>query len=165
MQVKSKGPRRSSRLQGKASRSTCPISMALELIGDPWSLLVVRDLMFKGRHRYKDFLEAEEGIASNVLADRLQRLEAAGILERSADPDDGRRTIYALTRKGIELSPVLVDLVIWSAKHHETGAPNAMVRLMREQRDAFLQGVLEDWARRLKGGSVGGKRGPRRRTA
>jgi DNA-binding HxlR family transcriptional regulator len=125
--------------------------MALELIGDPWSLLVVRDLMFKGRHRYKDFLEAEEGIASNVLADRLQRLEAAGILGRTPDPEDGRRALYSLTRKGIELAPVLVDLVIWSAKHHETGAPSAIVRLMRDQRDVFLQGVLDDWARTQKG--------------
>jgi DNA-binding HxlR family transcriptional regulator len=124
--------------------------MALELIGDPWSLLIIRDLMFKGRHRYKDFLEAEEGIASNVLADRLRRLEAAGIISRAADPQDGRRGVYSLTRKGIELAPVLVDLVIWSAKHHDTGAPAAMVRLMRDQRDAFLQGVLEDWTSRQK---------------
>lgn len=127
--------------------------MALELIGDPWSLLLVRDLMFKGRHRYKDFLEADEGIASNVLADRLQRLEAAGILGRAPDPEDGRRAIYSLTRKGIELAPVLVDLVIWSAKHHDTGAPSAIVRLMREQRDAFLQGVLNDWTSKQKGRS------------
>ncbi len=106
--------------------------------------------MFKGRHRYKDFLEAEEGIASNVLADRLQRLEAAGILGRKPDPEDGRRALYSLTKKGIELAPVLVDLVIWSAKHHETGAPSAIVRLMRDQRDVFLQGVLDDWARTQK---------------
>jgi DNA-binding HxlR family transcriptional regulator len=125
--------------------------MALELIGDPWSLLIVRDLMFKGRHRYKDFLEAEEGIASNVLADRLQRLESAGILAKVPDPEDGRRAVYSLTRKGIELAPVLVDLVIWSAKHHDTGAPSAIVRLMREQRDAFLQGVLDDWGGKQKG--------------
>jgi DNA-binding HxlR family transcriptional regulator len=132
--------------------------MALELIGDPWSLLIVRDLMFKGRHRYKDFLEAEEGIASNVLADRLQRLEAAGIIGRAADPEDGRRSVYSLTKKGIELAPVLVDLVIWSAKHHDTGAPTAIVRLMREQREAFLQGVLDDWASKQKGKTVPGAR-------
>ena len=118
----------------------------------------VRDLMFKGRHRYKDFLEAEEGIASNVLADRLRRLEAAGIIWRAADPEDGRRAVYSLTKKGIELAPVLVDLVIWSAKHHDTGAPGAIVRLMRDQRDAFLQGVLHDWTSQQKGRGVPGKR-------
>ena len=134
--------------------------MALELIGDPWSLLVVRDLMFKGRHRYKDFLEAEEGIASNVLADRLQRLEAAGILGRMPDPEDGRRVLYSLTKKGIELAPVLVDLVIWSAKHHDTGAPGAIVRLMRDQRDAFLQGVVDDWTLMQKRMGVSGKPRP-----
>jgi DNA-binding HxlR family transcriptional regulator len=158
MQVKIRGPRRTSGKQGSNARSTCPISMALELIGDPWSLLIVRDLMFKGRHRYKDFLEAEEGIASNVLADRLRRLESAGIIGRAPDPEDGRRALYSLTKKGIELAPVLVDLVIWSAKHHDTGAPTAIVRLMRDQRDAFLQGVLDDWNSKQKGKSVPGTR-------
>jgi DNA-binding HxlR family transcriptional regulator len=130
--------------------------MALELIGDPWSLLVVRDLMFKNRRRYKDFLEAEEGIASNVLADRLQRLEAAGILLRNDDPDDGRRAIYALTKKGIELAPILVETVIWSAKHHQTGAPPAIVRLMREQKDDFLRGIVEDWNKNRGTGEAAG---------
>ena len=146
MQVKTRGPRRTSRQQGVSSRSTCPISIALELVGDPWSLLVIRDLMFKGRRRYKEFLEAEEGIASNVLADRLQRLEGAGMILRAPDPDDGRRAIYSLTRKGIDLAPVLVELVIWSAKYHDTGAPQAVVKMMREQRDGFLKGVIDDWA-------------------
>ena len=155
MQVKNRGPRRTSRAQGRASRSSCPVSIALELIGDPWSLLVIRDLMFKGRRRYKEFLEAEEGIASNVLADRLQRLEAAGMLVRTTDPEDGRRAVYSLTRKGIELAPVLVEMVIWSARHHDTGAPPAIVRMMREQREAFLQGVLEDWASNQIGDPAG----------
>lgn len=158
MQVKTKKPRRTSSKQASNARSRCPISMALELIGDPWSLLIVRDLMFKGRHRYKDFQDAEEGIASNILADRLRRLEASGILGRAADPEDRRRSVYSLSKKGIELAPVLVDLVIWSAKHHDTGAPTAIVRLMRDQRDAFLQGVLDDWASKQKGKSVPGTR-------
>ena len=135
-------------------RSTCPISIALELVGDPWSLLVIRDLMFKGRRRYKEFLEAEEGIASNVLADRLRRLEAAGILVRAPDPDDGRRAVYSLTRKGIDLAPVLVELVVWSARYHDTGAPQAIVRMMREHRDGFLTGVVDDWAKNQKGSAT-----------
>lgn len=150
MQVK-RGHVRRRVTAGSRGRSTCPISLALELVGDPWSLLVIRDLMFKGRRRFKEFLAAEEGIASNVLADRLRRLEAARILARAKDPDDGRQFIYVLTRKGIELAPVLVELVVWSARHHDTGAPAAIVRMMSDQREAFLQGVLEDWAKQQNG--------------
>jgi DNA-binding HxlR family transcriptional regulator len=96
-------------------RSGCPISIALELLGDAWSLLIVRDLMFKDRRTYNDFLTGGEGIASNVLADRLRKLEAANIIEKRRDPEDARRFLYRLSPKGIELAPVLVELVIWSA--------------------------------------------------
>lgn len=164
MQVKKQKTRRAARSRQTTERSTCPISVALELIGDPWSLLVVRDLMFKGRRRYKEFLEAEEGIASNVLADRLLRLESAGIVARAADPDDGRRALYSLTKKGIELAPVLIELVLWSARYHDTGAPPAVLKMMREQREAFLLGVVDDWARTQKGGNApAARRGKRSR--
>lgn len=125
--------------------------MALELVGDLWSLLIIRDLMFKGRHTFKEFLEAGEGIASNVLTDRLRRLAEAGILGRQPDLRDRRRVVYTLTLKGIDLAPVLVELVAWSAKHHQTGAPPAIVRLMREQREAFIQGIYGDWSKSRRG--------------
>lgn len=119
-------------------RSGCPISIALELLGDSWSLLIVRDLMFKGRRTFNEFLAGGEGIASNILADRLRRLEASGIVVRSADPSDRRRSLYKLTRKGIDLAPVLIELVVWSASHEVTDAPPEIVRQMREGRRAFL---------------------------
>lgn len=122
-------------------RSGCPISIALELLGDAWSLLVVRDLMFKGRRGFNEFLAGGEGIATNILADRLRRLEAGGIVERRPDPDDGRRVLYRLTPKGIDLAPVLVELILWSAAHERTDAPSEVVRRMRTDRDAFLDGV------------------------
>jgi DNA-binding HxlR family transcriptional regulator len=77
---------------------------------------VIRDLMFKGLHSFKEFAEAGEGIATNVLAERLARLEAAAIVERRPDPADGRRTIYRLTKKGLDLAPMMVDLVVWAAR-------------------------------------------------
>jgi DNA-binding HxlR family transcriptional regulator len=123
-------------------RSGCPISIALELLGDAWSLLIVRDLMFKGRQRFNEFLAGEEGIASNILAARLRRLEGAGIVERRPDEDDRRRQIYRLTAKGIDLAPVLVELVLWSAKHEHTDAPPAVVRAMRRDRKAFIAQAL-----------------------
>lgn len=121
-------------------RSACPISLALELLGDPWTLLVVRDVMFKGRHTFADLQAGGEGIASNVLTDRLARLEAAGVLTRTPSPTDARRYIYRLTDKGIALAPVMVELVLWSAAHEETAAPERELRAMRD-RATFLAGL------------------------
>jgi DNA-binding HxlR family transcriptional regulator len=132
------------RITTRGRRSGCPISIALEMIGDPWSLLIVRDLMFKERRTYKDFLSGEEGIASNILADRLQRLEAAGIIEKRRDGNDARRFVYQLTEKGFGLAPVLVEVVIWSARHESTDAPAATVRAMRD-RKAFLAELRDRW--------------------
>ena len=125
----------------RSRRSGCPISIALELLGDPWSLLIVRDLMFKGIRTFSGFQQGGEGIATNILAERLKRLEAAGIITRRPDPDDGRRAIYALTPRGIDLAPMLVEMVIWSARHEETDAPPATVRAMKRDRDAFVREV------------------------
>lgn len=126
-------------------RSGCPISIALELLGDAWSLLIVRDLMFKERRTYNDFLNGGEGIASNILADRLRKLEAANIIEKRRDPEDARRFLYRLSAKGIDLAPVLVELVLWSARHERTDAPPAVVRSMRTDREAFIAGVRQKW--------------------
>lgn len=119
-------------------RSGCPISLALELLGDPWTLLVVRDLMFKGRHTFAALLAGGEGIATNILADRLSRLETAGVLTKTASPTDARRYTYRLTEKGIALAPTLVELVLWSAAHDRTDAPEKELRAMRD-RAAFLR--------------------------
>lgn len=129
-----------------ARRSGCPISVALEAVGDPWSLLVIRDLMFKGRRTFREFLAGGEGIASNVLSDRLARLEAAGILAKRRDPEDARRLLYRLTEKGIDLAPVLVEMVLWAAHHEDTDAPPATVREMRLNRDRCLAGIRKRWA-------------------
>ena len=121
-----------------AMRSGCPISISLEIFGDRWSLLIVRDLMFKGFSTYREFASAGEGIATNILADRLDRLERAGIIHRQQDPDDGRRVTYGLTPKGWDLAPMLVELVIWAARHEETDAPVATVRKMKANRARFI---------------------------
>ncbi len=129
----------------RQARSGCPISIALELLGDAWSLLIVRDLMFKDRRAYNDFLAGGEGIASNILADRLRKLEAANIIEKRRDPQDARRFVYRLSPKGIDLAPVLVELVVWSARHEQTDAPPAVVRSMQSDRAAFLAEVRRRW--------------------
>jgi len=125
-------------------RSGCSISISLEIFGDRWSLLVVRDLMFKGLRTFREFAAAGEGIATNILTDRLERLEAAAIISSGADPDDRRRVVYRLTRKGMELAPVLVEMILWAARHEQTEAPPETVRAM-ENRDVFIDALWKEW--------------------
>lgn len=138
--------------KGEASgrRSGCPIHAALEMFGDRWSLLIVRDLMFKGRHTYKEFLEAEEGVSTSILAERLERLEGLGIIARARDPSDGRKIRYRLTSKGIDLAPVLVEIILWSARYEKTDAPPATIREMTEHRDRFIAEIRRRWAAAAK---------------
>lgn len=126
-------------------RSRCPINLTLETIGDSWSLLIVRDLMFTGAKTFQDFLAAKERIATNILADRLSRLEAHRIIDKTRDPQDARRFIYRLTVKGIDLAPVLVEMVLWISAHEETDAPPDMLRAMKTDRQRFLEKVRESW--------------------
>lgn len=100
------------------TRSTCPISTALELVGDRWTLLVIRDLMFAGKRHFREFLQSEEGISSNILADRLASLVRNGIVSRRDDPTHAQKAIYSLTRKGLDLLPVVVAMSQWTQKHH-----------------------------------------------
>jgi DNA-binding HxlR family transcriptional regulator len=108
-------------------RSNCPISTALELVGDRWTLLLIRDLMFAGKRHFREFLQSEEAISSNILADRLNALVANGIVTRAGDPTHAQKAVYSLTAKGIELLPVLVAMSAWTQKHHpETRRPEAV---------------------------------------
>ena len=99
-------------------RSDCPISTALDIFGDKWSLLIIRDLVFKGKNTYGDFLGGEEKIATNILADRLTLLECGGIISRHKHPESKAKVLYKLTTKGIDLVPVLVEIIEWSEKYH-----------------------------------------------
>jgi len=126
-------------------RSACPINASLEIFGDRWSLLIIRDLMLRGYRTYKEFLSSDEGIATNILAERLQRLEAAGIITTNRDAEDRRKVVYGLTEKGIDLAPILVELVLWSAQYEATAAPSAMVRKMRAKREEFLAAIRRNW--------------------
>ena len=103
-------------------KSDCPINFALEVFGDKWTFLVVRDLMFKGKHFYGEFLLSEEGIATNILSDRLSLLECNGIVSKSSDPSHKQKIKYSLTQKGIDLVPLLVEFIMWSAKYDKQSA-------------------------------------------
>ena len=123
-------------------RSHCPINVGLELFGDAWTLLVLRDLLIHGKSTFREFRASEEGIASNILADRLQRLEAAGLVTRKGDPEDRRRMRYAPTAPARALLPVLVELAYWGARHDsDSAAPPDFVAAYEADREGLLRAM------------------------
>jgi DNA-binding HxlR family transcriptional regulator len=98
-------------------RSHCPVNLALEVFGDKWSLIIIRDIMFENKRYFRELLQSEEKIASNILTDRLAKLEEQGIISKADDPDHKQKNIYSLTAKGIDLLPIMVEIGAWSIKH------------------------------------------------
>jgi DNA-binding HxlR family transcriptional regulator len=137
-------------------RSACPLNASVEILGDRWSLLIVRDMMLRNFRSYKEFLESHERIATNILADRLRNLETHGIITTERDPSDGRKVIYTLTAKGIDLAPVLTEMVLWSANHEDVGNQE-LVRQIKKDKAQFLANVRQRWADN-KLGSANGRR-------
>ena len=125
-------------------RSGCPLNASVEMLGDRWSLLILRDMMISGYRSFNEFLQSDEKIASNILADRLRRLESYGIIATERDDSDGRKVIYSLTEKGIDLAPVLTEMVLWAARHEET-ENQALVREMQSGKEQFLAAVRQRW--------------------
>ena len=112
-------------------RSTCPISTALELVGDRWTLLVIRDLMFAGKRHFREFLQSEEAISSNILADRLAMLVRSDIVRKEGDPTHAQKAVYSLTEKGVDLLPLLAAMSAWSQKYDATTRRPEAVKLIQ----------------------------------
>ncbi len=126
----------------KSRRSDCPINFALESFGDTWSLLIIRDLMFFGKTYYGDFLKSDEGIATNILADRLSRLERVGIIRKIKNVKDRRKDSYQLTEKGADLLPMLLEIIVWSAKYDsKTAAPKDFVAQAKNNREKLIKQI------------------------
>ncbi|HEX3887606.1 MAG TPA: helix-turn-helix domain-containing protein [Phenylobacterium sp.] len=133
-------------------RSGCPINLTLETLGDRWSLIVIRDLMFGNRRHYRELLtQSQEGIASNILADRLKRLTDAGLITRADDPTHKQKAIYSLTEPAIQLVPLIVQMGAWGRRHRpvseelsiraqilEEGGPELWAAFMDELRHLHL---------------------------
>lgn len=133
-------------------KSRCPISLALEVVGDPWSLLVVRDIVYFGKQTFGEFSDSAERISPSVLANRLARLEAAGVLTRSSHPGDDRRVRYQLTERGLGLIPVLLELANWSAQTGwDTDAPPAWISLVNRDKARVTATIV---AAVRRGGSI-----------
>ena len=127
-------------------RSECPLNVSLEMLGDRWSLLIIRDMMVRGFQTYNEFLQSHEKIATNILADRLRKLEAQGIVTTKQHSSDGRKRIYSLTKKGIDLAPVLTELVLWAAAHEDTGNQE-LIRQIKKDKQKFLAAARQRWAK------------------
>jgi DNA-binding HxlR family transcriptional regulator len=138
-------------------RSGCPINLSLEIFGDTWSLLIVRDIMFGGKRHFRELLASQERISTNILADRLRRLVAEGILSRTDDPSHKQKAIYSLTEKGIALLPVLVQIGAWGRTYQpaseelsirnallEEGGPPLWEAFMAELREVHLSAPDDD---------------------
>ena len=123
----------------------------MEILGDRWSLLIIRDMMLRGSRTFKEFLNSYEKIATNILADRLRRLVEHGIISAQPEPSDGRKLIYLLTPKGIDLAPVLTEMVLWAGRHENT-ENQALIREMLKDRDGFLARIREQWETAQKSG-------------
>jgi DNA-binding HxlR family transcriptional regulator len=132
-------------------RSQCVMNLVVEMFGDRWSLLVIRDMMFMNRRHFRELLaKSQEKIASNILADRLQMLVKQGIIVKSHDPGHKQKAIYSLTEKGIELLPLLMEMVAWASKHLpaaglrglaqilDAGGPELRAQFMAELRKTHL---------------------------
>lgn len=131
--------------------SGCPIDYALEIFGDRWSLLVLRDLLVRRKSHFREMMASDEGIASNILAARLRKLEEWGLIARAPDPANKRQIVYAPTEKGKQLIPVLVEIAIWSAKHDpNTKVNGAFIRRARRDREALAKETAADYLAQLE---------------
>ena len=137
-------------------RSGCPINFCLEMIGDTWSLLILRDVIYFGKRTYNEFLASDEGIARNILADRLVRLQAKGLLTRRPHPEDRRKEIYEPTRDGLDLVPILLEMAEWGSKRvGQADLPHKWLQTVRDERETIVPRIQE--AVRC-GGSIFGSR-------
>jgi len=120
-------------------RSTCPVSTSLDVLGDKWTLLILRDMVFAGKSTYGQFLQSAEKMATNVLADRLAVLESQGLLTKAVAADKKSKFTYRLTEKGVDTVPLIVELVLWGAKHCPTVIYPGLLQELQAGKDAAVK--------------------------
>jgi DNA-binding HxlR family transcriptional regulator len=131
------------------TRSACPVNIALETFGDRWSLLVLRDMILFGKRHYRELLESEEGIATNILADRLKKLEAQGLISRGEDPGNRRQVVYEVTEKGLALVPVLLEMMHWAATYDpNTPVSRPFLKRLQQDREGLAAEIITAFRKR-----------------
>lgn len=143
MQVKYNNGRGFERTMTMPKRSKCPISNVLDLVGDKWSLLIVRDLTFFGKCTYSELLASDEEMATNILSSRLERLEQDGLIGKEPDKRDKRRKVYRLTQAGLDMMPIMLEMMIWSSTHEpETNTHPEVIERAKHDRENLINDVL-----------------------
>lgn len=128
------------------NRSHCPINYALESFGDKWTLLIIRDLMFKTKTSFNEFLSSNEKISTNILADRLRRLESLGIVSKEVSDENRSKLIYSLTRKGRDLLPIMMEITQWSGRYDpQTNAPEALLKRLEADKLGLIKDIEAGW--------------------
>ncbi len=132
-------------------RCDCPFTSAIDIIGDKWTLVIIKQMLVEDKETFKDFLESEEAIATNILAARLKMLEAFHIIRKEKLPDNKKTNIYRLTEKGLALTPVIIELGLWSDSHLREFNPDIMItdQLTEETKAAFIKAVLSNYRAKL----------------
>lgn len=131
-------------LESHKQRSECPITNVLDIVGDRWTLIVVRDMLLLGKHEYREFLEGPDGIATNILADRLRRLSCTGIVQSMPHPDNKKRKFYYLTERGKQLLPLMIEMIIWGATHlSAVRVPPRLLCKIKNNREQFVRETLQ----------------------
>lgn len=123
-------------------RSDCPLNFGLEIFGDRWSLLIIRDLMFFGKRTYNEFLTSAECISTNILAERLNMLEHEKIIKKAKDPAHKQKLLYSLTEKGIDLAPVIINIGLWSEKYAKRLNPQKDI-ILGSTRKNYVKGIIQ----------------------
>lgn len=128
----------------KKHQSGCPVAFGLDIFGDRWTLLIIRDMLLHGKRTYSDFLASEEKIATNILASRMKHLEDEGVVTRARDPDNRRSFIYTLTDKGLSLTPVLLEIVRWSGDYLRLNKyRQGLIQRIDNDRDGLIAEIYE----------------------
>lgn len=127
---------------GDGAGKNCPIFFSLEIFGDKWSLIILRDILHFDKTRYTEFLNSGEGISTNILSDRLKNLEKEGIISKEKDPENKKQFIYSPTQKCLDLVPIIIELAVWGATYDpDTGAPPEEMAKIRKNRKAYIENI------------------------
>lgn len=132
------------------TRSDCPISCSLDVFGDKWSLLIIRDIMLRGKLSYSEFLESEEKIATNILVNRLKVLEAEHILSKQVSSTNKSKFIYSLTKKGVDLLPIIIEIMDWGAQYHANCPRKELGKRIKQDKAAVIKEYLEKLKKQVK---------------
>lgn len=134
-------------------KCSCPFTSALDIVGDKWLLVIIKQMLIEGKETFKDFTESDEAIATNILTSKLKFLEEAGIIIKTQRPDNKKTNLYLLTERGIALAPALVELAFWSDTHLRVLHPNIVngesMELLRKDKTAFIKAIENNYREKL----------------